>query len=177
MAIKQTENPALSAKFQNDIREKVLGNAKNSKLLQAFISAKRETFTIDVETGNETVQVELFEPSSDQVSWLNQMTTKVLLAAKEVGGVTSSDLSETEKITAVLGAYQSVDEFNETVNNLLAEVTVDPALDYDAFASGLIPQKIRDQVLAGIRTWGAKQKETESFRGKRQRTKPVCAAD
>jgi len=174
MPIKQIENNEVSEKFVSNYQKKVLADAENSDILKALISGPRETITIDV--GG--IPVEIYEPDPRQLFPLQRITMEVRkYQATSKKGLTDQD---TEMVLdAVVQGFGSLEELCEQQDRLLADLTVDPALSYEAFASGLISNSKKAQILSGIQKWSinriktAEEKEkVATFRDKPKRARP-----
>jgi len=173
MPIKQTENPEITRNQYEHQREKVLSDAKSSETLSALISGPREIAVLDIDG----IPVEIYEPSPRQLLPLQKITAEIAkfqVSAKKMktSAETSDEITE-DLLSAIVDGLSSVQELAEVSDRLLADLTVDPMLSYDAFASGLISESKKAKILVGIQNWNRektkKKGEMITFRGNRKR--------
>ena len=159
MVVKQTDNLQISLQHQQNQKKKVLTNAENNAALHALIFAPRETLMIDVFDLDENLltQIEIKKPEPEHIVPLQrimnvirkvQTDTKIQIKNKDAN--LSEDELNQQVLESVIKGFEAIEQQCDFINNLLAELTVDPAFDYDAFASGLIPGYIKNQIFTSI---------------------------
>ena len=168
MPIKQIENPVITQNQNEQQRKKVMATAENSAALHALIFAPRETHMIDVFDleDNLLTQIEIKKPEPEHIIPLQrimnvirktQADTKIKIKNKNTN--LSEDELNQQVLDSVIKGFEAIEQQCDFINNLLAELTVDDAFDYDAFASGLIPGYIKNQIFIAI--WNFSQSKVK----------------
>ena len=177
MAVKQTENPSISAQFHKAKKDKILSDAESSATLMGLISGKRETIVVDVFG----TPVEIYQPSPRQLLPLQKVTVEILKVKAETERVKAeterTGIEDAEILQSVVEGFDSLQELCDITDQLLADLTVDPLLTFEAFSSGLIPESYKAKLLQSIQKWSsdrsAEKSKVENFRPDRKRSRSV----
>ena len=167
MPIKIVDNPDIDKNYLEGLRAKTRANAESSEALHALIFAPRETSWVDIFDldGNLLTQIEVIKPEPEHIVPLQkimniirkvQADTKVQLKNKNL----SDDELNQKVLDSVIKGFEAIEQQSDFTNHLLAELTVDEAFDYDAFASGLIPGYIKNQIFTAV--WQFSQSKVKS---------------
>lgn len=147
-----------------------MADAESSATLMGLISGKRDTLVVDIEG----TPVEIYQPSARQLLPLQKVTVEVLKVKAETE---RTGIEDAKILQSVVEGFDSLQELCDITDQLLADLTVDPLLTFEAFSSGLIQESYKAKLLHSIQKWSeeksAEKSKVENFRKDRKRSRSV----
>lgn len=150
----QVDNPELSSRFQNKLRQNAEDQKEYSSVAQYLMGrAHQETFFVEIGE----MEIEVRVPTEGDILNLIKLQASVVKSAK--GGYDNED--------EALSGIEFIGEAYDQIYGLLARLCVDDGLDYQFFSSGLISSADIGSIISGIlEQKSVKQEKVSRFRKK-----------